>query len=170
MLTNISHAPEQGKTGERRFDVVLEEATHGNCKRPSGWPGKLMGKGMYAAYRGLWHCALTRAGRPEVWRSPASCLPIANRSFDPVACFACCHYRHDTIEVRTQMSGCLEKNELLPIVRNYAGERPCERIGTRARLVTMQVHYPRRYRRFPVAVGCRAAEIEVLPEKAGSQM
>lgn len=150
--------------------MVLEEAILGNFKRPSGWPGRLMGKGINAAYRGLWHCALTGAGRPEVWHSAASYLPIANRSFDPVACFECCHHWHDTTEARAQMSRSLEKNELLPSVRKYAGERPCERNCTGARLVTMQVYYPKGYRRFPMAVGCRAAEIEVLPEKAGSPM
>lgn len=109
---------------------------------------------------------LILAGRAEIRHASASRLPFPTRSFDLVACFECCYFWADMIQVLTHINGVLKENGNLLIANEvYRDERFAERNATWARLANMQLYNPEEYRKFLTAAGYRVTEIDVRPEK-----
>lgn len=110
--------------------------------------------------------ALIRTGRAEIQHASASRLPFPSYSFDLVACFECCYFWEDMIEVLTQIARVLKENGLLLIANEvYRDERFGDRNATWARLANMQIYNAEEYRKFLTSAGYRVTEIDVRPEK-----
>jgi SAM-dependent methyltransferase len=109
---------------------------------------------------------LIRAGRAEIRHASACRLPFSSHSFDLVACFECCYFWPDMIEVLTQINRVLKEQGLLLIANEvYRDDRFGERNATWARLANMQIYDPKEYRKFLTSAGYCVTKIDVRPEK-----